>query len=327
MSNLFDNKSYSIPIFSSSQFVYNYTTVKKYGCNYLKLCTMNVQRCPNTEHPDKDLYDYNRFWEQYNRHNNFTIEKDPFTGKFDKVFGSEEFERLEKKALERFENRQGENKKMIESLIRSKRMVFEYAFSNDWDYFATFTIDPQKFDRYDLNEYHKKFSQWLRDYFRKKFGENIQYLCIPEMHKDGAWHEHALISGISEHHLKLFQKDANLPKYIKDKLNRNEKIYNCPAYQKKFGFCTFEPVRNSEACAKYITKYITKDMQKSVTDYGAKIYYVSRGVNKAEILKRGYYQGSYVPDFVNDYCSQATFAYSDDFAKILVTKFNVKNDK
>lgn len=300
--------------FKSYKYTYGLTTLRKYGNNFLKLTTMNVQRTPHTESPNKGEL-------------NYTFELDPFTGEYDKVYNLEVFERLEKKAEKEREYKNKplsekasiDNKKMVESLLRSKRVVFEYAFSNDWQYFATFTIDKTKFDRYNLNEYHDKFSHWLRNYFRRKYGENVQYLCIPEMHKDGAWHEHALISGISEQHLELFQLDDNLPKYINDKLKNNEKIYNCPAYQKKFGFCTFEPVRSSEACAKYITKYITKDLEKSVSKLNAKIYYASRGIKKAEVIKCGYYD-NYIEDFKNCYCKQGTFAYDDELLEKLKDK-------
>ncbi len=309
------NKNFSVPAFSSSEYTYNLTTLKKYGNNFVGLSTMNVQRTPHTEKFDKD-------YEEYKKANDFTMEKDPETGKLEKVWGPDTFERMEKKAERQREreNNKGDYKKMIESLIRSKRMVFEYAFSNEWDYFATFTIDPQKYDRYSLNEYHKKFSQWLRDYFRKKYGENVQYICIPEQHKNGAWHEHALIKGISKKHLELFKLSDDIPKYIRDKLAAGEEIYNCPIYMKKFGWCTFEPVRNSEACAKYITKYITKDMQKSVTEYGAKMYYPSRGIQKAEVIKRGYYDGNFIEDFSNDFCRKAMFSYDEDFMQLVKDK-------
>ncbi|MGO5078073.1 rolling circle replication-associated protein [Oscillospiraceae bacterium LCP25S3_E3] len=315
MANFSLNNSFYVPAFVSDKFVYNFTTVKKYGENYIKLITMNVQRTPNTEISNKDFLSYKRATD-------FTIFVDPWSGDKDKLWGVDTFVRYDKLINRRLQHEKGKNdKKLIESLIRSKRNVFEYAYSNDWDYFATFTIDKNKYDRFDLNKYHTAFSQFLRDYFRKKFGENVQYICIPEQHANGAWHEHALISGISEKHFELFNVNDNLPTYILDKLAKGEKIYNLPAYASRFGFCTFEPVRSSEACAKYITKYITKDMSKSVSAYGAKMYYASRGIKKAEIIKQGYYNGNYIADFVNDYCKQATFAYDDDFVNLVLDKF------
>lgn len=285
------------------------TTAKRYGNNFIKIQTMNVQRTPGTESPTKDEDSITPIVD---------VAECPFTGETSCVYdGTKILERLERKNKR---EESGEVTKMEESLIRSKRMVFEYAFSNDWDYFCTFTIDSEKYDRYALNEYHKKFSQWIRDFFRKKHGLNVQYVCIPEQHKDGAWHEHALISGIPLEHLREFKLTEKLPKYIRKKLKNNEKIYTCPAYEKKFGYCTFEPVRNSEACAKYITKYITKDLASSVSALNAKIYYVSRGLKKAEKIAVGHYQGVPLYDYSNIYCKSATFAYSEKFENIVKGK-------
>lgn len=325
MADFLQNSSYSIPNFTESEYVYNYTTVKKLGDSYIKLITMRVQRTPGSEHCDKDYKYYLKQLELNRKSWLYELELNPFTGNIELIYSDEIFEDEYNKAMKKLERNEKTDSKMSESLIRSKRCVFEYAFSNSWDYFATFTIDSSKFDRYDLNEYHTKFAQWLRDYFRKKFKNNVQYLCIPEMHRDGAWHEHALIKGIDKVHLNLFTLDDKLPNYIRKKLLNGEDIYDCPAYRLKFGFCAFEPVRNNEACAKYITKYITKDLNRTVTEFGAKIYYVSRGLKKAEILKRGYYQGDYIMDFENQYCKQATFAYSDDFADVVCNKIKKKD--
>lgn len=266
----------------------NVTTIKKYGENYVKLQTMNVQRTPFTEHENSDIDNFSRLT------NNKSVPK-KITKDYNKI-------RLE------------------ESIIRTRRLIFEYAISNNWDYFCTFTIDKSKYDRFDLNYYHKSFSQWIRDYFRKKLRCDVQYILIPEQHKDGAWHEHGLFKNIPLSELSVFDYNSKLPYYIRDKISKNEKIYNCPAYLKKFGFCTFEPVRNSEACAKYITKYITKDIVNSSIDFGNKLYYVSRNLKKAENICIGEYNGVPFYDFVNDYCKMSTFSYSDEFLKTLVSK-------
>ena len=50
------------------------------------------------------------------------------------------------------------------------------------------------------------------------------------------------------------------------------------------------------------------------------MYYVSRKLKKAENIAIGKYKGVPFYDFENDYGAYATFAYSDDFAKILEDK-------
>ena len=93
---------------------------------------------------------------------------------------------------------------------------------NPWEYFVTLTIDPAKYDRYNLKEFHKHNAQFVRDY-NKKHGAKIKYLIIPEQHKDGAWHEHGLFLGIPQSHLTAFTLDQKLPHKIRKKLKKGDR--------------------------------------------------------------------------------------------------------
>jgi hypothetical protein len=196
--------------------------------------------------------------------------------------------------------------KLEQNICRARSEIFELAYCNDWQYFTTFTIDPKKFGRYDLEKYHKSFTRWLR-YFNEKNGTHIKYLTIPEQHKDGAWHEHGFIMGLPEEYLRLFDAEKEkLPKYIRDKLLSGCPVYDFPAYREKFGFCDLEPVRSIEGVSKYVTKYITKDLSRSVTASGAHLYYHSLGLKKATVIKKG---------FLN--CSQeVSWDYGNDWVKV-----------
>jgi hypothetical protein len=197
------------------------------------------------------------------------------------------------------------DKKLEQNISRARSEIFELAYCNDWQYFTTFTIDPQKFGRYDLEKYHKSFTRWLR-YFNEKNGTHIKYLTIPEQHKDGAWHEHGFIMGLPEEYLRLFDAEKEkLPKYIRDKLMDGQAVYDFPSYREKFGFCDLEPVRSIEGVSKYVTKYITKDLSRSVTASGAHLYYHSVGLQKARVIKKG---------FLN--CSQEAWDYENDWVKV-----------
>ena len=291
-----------------SPYMTNVTTIKRYGDNFLRLQTMNVQRTPFTEHENSD---YNNF-ENVHKFDNFVYDVDIFTS-------SEELNnKIQKKQSCKRDSKS--NVRLEESIIRTRRLVFEYAMSNNWQYFCTFTIDKNKYNRYNLNEYHKAFSHWLRNYFRRKLGYDVQYILIPEEHEDGAWHEHGLFTNFPLSELVEFKTTDNIPRKLKKRIEDGHKMYNCPAYAKKFGYCTFEPVRNSEACAKYVTKYITKDIVNSSIETGHKLYYVSRKLKKAENIAIGTYNGVPFYDFENEYCRMATFAYSEEFAKVLENK-------
>lgn len=191
--------------------------------------------------------------------------------------------------------------KLDKSIIRARSKIFEYAMCNDFEYFVTLTLNEKKMDRYNLEEFIKKFGQFIRDY-RKKYGVNIQYLLIPERHKDGAWHMHGLMKGIPDEHLSI-----------------NENGYkDWKEYSKKFGYISIDKIKNKEAVSKYITKYVSKSLGKGVTEKNKKMYYCSRGLKKAEIIKEGTYT-SYNDnfDFENEYIKTKTVRNLEEISHLL----------
>ena len=165
--------------------------------------------------------------------------------------------------------------KLASSLSRARRVILEKALCNPWDWFCTFTIAKDKYDRKALDAWWESFSQWLRD--KRKLGHDIRYLIVPERHKDGSWHGHGLIAGIPEDELIKFKDLAKLGMKLPRKL-RNSNYFNWVAYQKKFGFCSLGKIVNPVAAGFYITKYITKEQDRMVSQVGLHSYYVSRGL-------------------------------------------------
>ncbi|NLZ55007.1 MAG: hypothetical protein GX892_18040, partial [Thermoanaerobacteraceae bacterium] len=94
--------------------------------------------------------------------------------------------------------------KLKESISRSRSTIFEYSMCNEFEYFVTLTLDKKKYDRYDLDAYIKDLGQYIRN-LRRKYKADIQYLLIPELHKDGAWHLHGLIKNLPSDDLKEFK--------------------------------------------------------------------------------------------------------------------------
>lgn len=187
--------------------------------------------------------------------------------------------------------------KLSQALSRAKSVIFQVAFCNDWDFFFTGTIDPAKYDRYHLNDYYTAFTQWLRDY-RKKYRCDLKYLLVPELHKNGAWHIHGFVKGIPRERLRLFIPGLE-PQDLVDK-----GYFNWPDYQRKFGFCSLDVPRDFEAISYYLTKYITKDLESHMVDYGGHLYRCSIGLARA--VPMGYVYQSYAAlDSYLDY--DATF--------------------
>lgn len=188
--------------------------------------------------------------------------------------------------------------KLASSVSRTRKIILEYALCNHWEYFCTFTISKDKYDRHDLEAWSSSFRQWILD--QRKKGLPVVYLLVPERHKDGSWHMHGLFSGVSSV-LVSFKIERKQGLKVPNKLV-NGGFYDWPAYREKFGFCSFAVIRDRVACAFYIQKYITKDMISSSVGVGLHSYYCSRGLNRATLQVEVYQNSLYLDAFlVNDY--------------------------
>lgn len=211
--------------------------------------------------------------------------------------------------------------KLEKNIQRAKNNIFEYAFCNPWDWFFTGTLDPKKYDRTNLDKFHKDLTQWLRDY-SKQHSVQIKFLLVPEQHSDGiSWHIHGFLRGLPKEDLKQFVVGDVMGKGLAEKVKKGDVVYNWLPYAKKFGFCDLEPIRNAEAVSKYMTKYINKNLASSVKDLNAHLYYHSRGLKKAEVIKKGAMAATITPTYENEYCSVAWLDYSEELLQVLSSSF------
>lgn len=170
----------------------------------------------------------------------------------------------------------------VSNLNRAKDNIYKLALANKFDYFANITFNDSV-DRYDYTKIVAKMSKFLNNYKSRK-NPNLQYLIVPEKHKDGAYHFHGLFSGIEPSELehavnnKLGSKYYGLKMYV-DYKTKERPIYNWKSYTCGFSQLT-EIMDNEKACA-YITKYITKELVESTK--GKKRYWYSKGLKKPQI--------------------------------------------
>lgn len=188
------------------------------------------------------------------------------------------------------------------NIRRAKGKIQEYVLCNPWGYFVTLTLDKRKYDRYNLEQFHKDLTLFIRD-VNKRRDIKIKYLFIPEQHKDGAWHIHGFVSGLKLSDLRLFTLDEILPLYIREKLNKGNNVYEWVKYRERFGFCDLEEIKSKERASSYVRKYITKELAKCVKNIGAHMYYCSRGLEKAKEIKRGIVSGQYNPTYEDEHVS------------------------
>lgn len=152
------------------------------------------------------------------------------------------------------------------NLYRARARVRELAFCNPWEWFVTITINAENQDRFDLDEFKKRWSQCLKDY-GKKYGVRPSYLLVPEQHKNGAWHAHGLLHDMSPESMK-----------------KNEHGYlDVPYFRNRFGFVSLSKVRDLDATRAYITKYVSKSLGDGV-EVGKHLYLSSNGLARKSAL-------------------------------------------
>lgn len=155
------------------------------------------------------------------------------------------------------------------SVGRTKRSIVYLSRSNNWDWFVTFTLSPDKVDRYDYIECSKKVRKFLNNLRRSV--PDMVYLLVPELHQDGAWHFHGLMSGIDS---------LDMPASgVTDVSGRM--IYNMSAYN--LGWSTCSRVGDSDKTSNYVMKYITKDLCECTP--GRQRYWCSNNINRAKVYE------------------------------------------
>jgi hypothetical protein len=192
------------------------------------------------------------------------------------VYDTNAMAKLAKKAME---ESQGitRYRKSMDNMKRAKKNIYEISKANKWDLFVTLTV-ADKERRYDYDEVRKMVRTKI-GHLRTRNNLDFGYLLIEEPHKDGAWHFHGLFNNIDGLTLTKARNPKKNNRLLKDKRGRQK--YNIEQF-KSIGHneCTY--VSDTVAVAKYITKYVTKQL---VREYSGKhLYLCSKGLNRATVL-------------------------------------------
>mgnify|MGYP003290850759 CR=1 FL=1 len=148
------------------------------------------------------------------------------------------------------------------SLNRTKNKIYTYARCVKWEWFVTFTFSSEKTDRYNYDECSRLVRRWLNN--QRRNAPDLQYLIVPEQHKDGAWHFHGLLANTG----KMKFSDSGK----KDK--KGKKIYNMSKWSN--GFTTATAISDVYKVSKYVGKYITKELCEMTK--GKQRYFVSQNM-------------------------------------------------
>lgn len=111
----------------------------------------------------------------------------------------------------------------------------------------------------------KQMRTWLKN-TRDRKAENLQYLAVPELHKDmESWHFHVLLANTGD----LEFSESGI-------VQKEKKVFNMPGWT--LGFSTATKVQDTYRVQKYITKYMTKECH--VMSKGDHRYFVSQNLPK-----------------------------------------------
>lgn len=153
------------------------------------------------------------------------------------------------------------------SMRRARSKLRRLALANDFKYFVTLTLDPQKVDAHDGADVVKKLNAWASNAVQR---HGLRYILVPERHKSGAIHFHGFFNDA----LPLVDSGTikppmgGKPRKPRSKAQREDWLasggqicFNLPTWS--MGFSTaFELYGEYPAAVSYVTKYIGKDGEK-----------------------------------------------------------------
>lgn len=143
---------------------------------------------------------------------------------------------------------------------RARANVRRLALANQFRWFVTLTINPDKIDSFDPAAVVRRMGQWCSNRVKR---DGLRYILVPEKHESGRIHFHGFFSDSVE------AVDSG----HKDKSGHT--IFNLPEWD--YGFTTaIELYGDYHAAIGYTCKYIGKDSEK----VGGRWYYSGGNLKK-----------------------------------------------
>ena len=189
-------------------------------------------------------------------------------------------------------SKQDEQDYLEKSINRTKTRISDYILCNDFTHFVTFTFDRKNSkvkseeDRHDLRKMSKLLITWVNteqvNHFRRH-GRKFGYLIVPERHKNGAWHFHAVFQGY-KNEIEDFYSSKNKYLTVDEIRSKNKKPKNKRGFLPRYtlGRSEIAPVKDKFRMSSYIKKYITKEL---INEKYKKRYWASRNLKLPEIIE------------------------------------------
>lgn len=176
-----------------------------------------------------------------------------------------------------------EKERFTQSIARAKQTIEDITLCNHWDWFATFTFDPNFTEIAECDgDYARLCVKFLQKTRTKYKAKNMKWLLIPEppqnmLGKQVPLHLHGLIAGAPPeaiHEWSLDEKDC--PLYAQFNLADGKKAAEFPEYRKLYGYNLLEVITNLKRLLRYLLKSL--DNAQEYRKKGQHLYYASRNV-------------------------------------------------
>lgn len=132
------------------------------------------------------------------------------------------------------------------SMRRARGKLRRLALANEFRWFVTLTIDPQKCDSFDGAAVVKKLNAWCSNMVQRR---GLRYILVPERHKSGRIHFHGFFNDCME------VVDSGHTD------SQGHKIFNLPQWS--LGFTTtIELYDDYTKAVGYVCKYVGKQGEK-----------------------------------------------------------------
>ena len=157
----------------------------------------------------------------------------------------------------------------------SRNRLVELIKANpDFCYFFTGTFDPKKWNSKNFQEIYKPLRRFLQN-------KGIKYILVAELHQSGSIHFHGVFNETVEPYLENFDLSKKLPKRIRDGILKEDRnLFNFPSYAKRFGWVSIEKIRNLDAVACYVSKYITKSFEDEKNRISYRRFFASKNLSR-----------------------------------------------
>lgn len=183
-----------------------------------------------------------------------------------------------------------EKERFAQSIARAKQTIEDIALCNHWDWFATFTFDPNFPEIAECDgDYARLCVKFLQKTRTKYKAKDMKWLLIPEppqnmLGKQVPLHVHGLIAGAPPeaiHEWSLGEKDC--PLYAQFNMADGKKAAEFPEYRKRYGFNLLEGITNLKRLLRYLLKSL--DNAQEYRKKGQHLYYASRNVGRPRKFK------------------------------------------